>query len=52
MALSVISQAEADGRLKPGYTVVEGTGGSTGASLALVCAVKGWRSGLGPAAQS
>ena len=42
MAQSVIAQAEADGRLKRGYTVVEGTGGSTGASLALVCAVKGY----------
>jgi len=43
MALSVISRAEADGRLKPGDTVVEYTGGSTGTSLALVCAVKGYR---------
>jgi cysteine synthase A len=42
MALSVISAAENDGRLKPGDTVVEYTGGSTGASLALVCAVKGY----------
>jgi cysteine synthase A len=43
MALAVISQAEANGRLKPGNTVVEYTGGSTGASLALVCAAKGYR---------
>ena len=43
MALAVISAAEADGRLKPGHTVVEYTGGSTGASLALVCAAKGYR---------
>jgi cysteine synthase A len=43
MAEAVISRAEEDGRLKPGYTVVEYTGGSTGASLALVCAVKGYR---------
>jgi cysteine synthase len=43
MALAVISRAEADGRLKPGGTVVEYTGGSTGASLALVCASKGHR---------
>lgn len=43
MALAVISRAEADGRLKPGYTVVEYTGGSTGASLALVCAARGYR---------
>jgi cysteine synthase A len=43
MASAVISRAEADGRLKPGGTVVEYTGGSTGASLALVCAAKGYR---------
>ncbi len=43
MALAVISRAEADGRLKPGGTVVEYTGGSTGTSLALVCAAKGYR---------
>lgn len=42
MALAVIAQAEADGRLKPGDTVIEYTGGSTGASLALVCAAKGY----------
>jgi cysteine synthase A len=43
MAQTVISRAEEDGRLKPGDTVVEYTGGSTGTSLALVCAVKGYR---------
>jgi len=43
MAHAVISRAEEDGRLKPGYTVIEYTGGSTGASLALVCAAKGYR---------
>jgi cysteine synthase A len=43
MAHAVISRAEADGRLKPGDTIVEYTGGSTGASLALVCAAKGYR---------
>jgi cysteine synthase A len=43
MAQSVIACAEADGRLQPGDTVVEYTGGSTGASLAFVCAVKGIR---------
>ena len=42
MAYSMISNAEKDGRLKRGYTVVEYTGGSTGTSLALVCAVKGY----------
>jgi len=43
MAHAVISRAEADGRLKPGDTVVEYTGGSTGTSLALVCAARGYR---------
>ena len=41
MAQAVISRAEEDGRLKPGDTVVEYTGGSTGTSLALVCAATG-----------
>jgi cysteine synthase A len=40
MALAMIEAAEADGRLAPGGAVVEYTGGSTGVSLALVCAVK------------
>lgn len=40
MALAMIEAAEKDGRLSPGGTVVEYTGGSTGVSLALVCAVK------------
>ena len=39
-----IVRAEEDGRLKPGGTVVEYTGGSTGTSLALVCAARGYRS--------
>jgi cysteine synthase A len=43
MAEAVISRAEADGRLKPGDTIIEYTGGSTGTSLALVCAAKGYR---------
>jgi cysteine synthase len=43
MARAVIARAEEDGRLKPGDTVVEYTGGSTGTSLALVCAAKGYR---------
>lgn len=41
MALAMVEAAEADGRLQAGGTVVEYTGGSTGVSLALVCAVKG-----------
>src|SRR5262245_56489793 len=43
MARAVIERAERDGRLVPGDTVVEYTGGSTGASLALVCTAKGYR---------
>ena len=43
MAKAAIEAAEADGRLKVQGTVVEYTGGSTGASLALVCAAKGYR---------
>ena len=42
MALAMIEGAEASGRLAPGQTVVEYTGGSTGSSLALVCAIKGY----------
>ncbi|HEY1282028.1 MAG TPA: pyridoxal-phosphate dependent enzyme, partial [Acidimicrobiales bacterium] len=42
MALAMIEGAERDGRLQPGQTVVEYTGGSTGSSLAFVCAVKGY----------
>ena len=42
MALAMIEGAERDGRLRPGQTVVEYTGGSTGSSLALVCAIKGY----------
>jgi cysteine synthase len=43
MALSMIERAEQRGTLKPGMAVVEYTGGSTGISLAFVCAVKGYR---------
>ena len=42
-AQAMIARAEEDGRLKPGDTIVEYTGGSTGTSLALVCAAKGYR---------
>jgi cysteine synthase A len=42
MALSVIEGAERRGALKPGMRVVEYTGGSTGSSLAMVCAIKGY----------
>src|SRR5437764_14924720 len=43
MAQAMIERAEQRGTLKPGMTVVEYTGGSTGISLAFVCAVKGYR---------
>ncbi len=43
MALSMIEEAEDRGDLRPGMTVVEYTGGSTGSSLAYVCAAKGYR---------
>src|SRR6266852_4490469 len=42
MALAMIEAAEADGRLTAGGSVVEYSGGSTGVSLTLVCAVKGY----------
>lgn len=42
MALAMIESAEARGDLRPGMRVVEYTGGSTGSSLALVCAIKGY----------
>ena len=41
-AQEMISKAEEDGKLKPGYTVVEYTGGSTGISLALICVAKSY----------
>lgn len=43
MAFAMIDEAEKRGDLRPGMTVVEYTGGSTGSSLAFVCAVKGYR---------
>lgn len=43
IALSMIEAAEADGRLKPGDTIVEPTSGNTGIGLAMVAAVKGYR---------
>jgi cysteine synthase len=42
MALAMIEGAEVRGALRPGMRVVEYTGGSTGSSLALVCAIKGY----------
>ncbi|OLN96992.1 Cysteine synthase 1 [Colletotrichum chlorophyti] len=43
MAKSMIEEAERRGDLTPDTTVVEATGGSTGSSLAFVCAVKGYK---------
>lgn len=43
MALAMIEEAEKRGDLRRGMTVVEYTGGSTGSSLAFVCAIKGYR---------
>ena len=42
MALAMIEGAEARGTLRPGMRVVEYTGGSTGSSLAMICAAKGY----------
>ena len=44
MALSMIEGAEKRGELKPGGKVIDYTGGSTGSSLAMVCATKGYHS--------
>jgi cysteine synthase A len=46
MALSMIQGAETRGQLKPGGCVVEYTGGSTGSSLAMVCATRGYNAHL------
>ena len=43
IALAMVEAAEADGRLKPGGTIVEPTSGNTGIGLAMVAAVKGYR---------
>jgi len=43
MALKMVEVAEADGRLKPGGTIIEGTSGNTGMGLALAAVVKGYK---------
>ena len=43
MALQMIEDAEADGRLKPGGTIIEGTSGNTGMGLALAAVIKGYK---------
>ncbi|MFN2608665.1 MAG: PLP-dependent cysteine synthase family protein [Acidimicrobiales bacterium] len=43
IALAMVTEAEADGRLKPGQTILEPSSGNTGIGLALVCRLKGYR---------
>ena len=43
MALKMVEDAEKDGRLKPGGTIIEGTSGNTGMGLALAAIVKGYK---------
>ena len=43
MALQMIEDAEADGKIKPGGTIIEGTSGNTGMGLALACIIKGYK---------
>ncbi len=43
MALKMVEDAEADGRLQPGGTIIEGTSGNTGMGLALAAIVKGYK---------
>lgn len=44
MAVHIVNKAEKDGRLKPGGTIVENTSGNTGFGLAMVAAVRGYKS--------
>ena len=43
MALQMVEDAEADGRLQPGGTIIEGTSGNTGMGLALAAIIKGYK---------
>ncbi len=44
IGLNIVAEAERSGRLKPGGTIVESTSGNTGVGLAIVCAIKGYKS--------
>jgi cystathionine beta-synthase len=46
IAVNIIEEAERNGRLRPGGTVVEATSGNTGMGLAMVCAIRGYKSVL------
>ncbi|KAJ2678684.1 cystathionine beta-synthase, partial [Coemansia spiralis] len=43
IAHRILEEAEIDGLIKPGYTIIEATSGNTGIGLALACAVKGYK---------
>src|SRR3984957_416215 len=43
MALKMIEDAEKQGKLKPGYTIIEGTSGNTGMGLAIAAVIKGYK---------
>src|SRR6185437_4654004 len=43
MALKMVEDAEKSGKLKPGYTIIEGTSGNTGMGLAIVAVIKGYK---------
>jgi cystathionine beta-synthase len=43
MALKMVEDAEKQGKLKPGYTIIEGTSGNTGMGLAIVAVIKGYK---------